>query len=76
MLIFSRRFGQTVTIGNDVTIHILGMRGNHVCVGITAPRKIPVHRGELYDRIKKEKKSGEISRKQPSPERAEPPETC
>jgi carbon storage regulator len=64
MLIFTRRVGQTVTIGDDVTVHILGVKGSHVRVGITARKEIPVHRGEVYGRIKQE--SREISRKQPS----------
>jgi carbon storage regulator len=63
MLIFTRRVGQTVTIGDDVTVHILGVKGGHVRVGITARKEIPVHRGEVYDRIKQAAESGEISRK-------------
>ena len=72
MLIFTRRIGQTVTIGDDVTVHILGVKGSHVRVGITARREIPVHRGEVYGRIKQATEPGEISRKQPSIKRLAP----
>jgi carbon storage regulator len=75
MLIFTRRVGQTVTIGNDVTVHVLGMKGGHVRVGVTAHKEIPVHRGEVYDRIKQEQESAEISRKQSSPEMPLPSES-
>jgi carbon storage regulator len=55
MLILTRRVGETVTIGDDVTFTILGVKGNQVRVGITAPRTLPVHREEIYERIKREK---------------------
>lgn len=54
MLILTRRVGETVTIGDDVTVTILGVRGNQVRVGINAPKAIPVHRQEIYDRIQRE----------------------
>lgn len=54
MLILTRRVGETVMIGNDVTITVLGVKGNQVRVGINAPKNLPVHREEIYERIKKE----------------------
>lgn len=55
MLILTRRVGETVMIGDEVTITVLGVKGNQVRVGINAPKTIPVHREEIYDRIKLEK---------------------
>jgi carbon storage regulator len=55
MLILTRRVGETVMIGNDVTVTILGVKGNQVRVGINAPKNVAVHREEIYERIKREK---------------------
>lgn len=54
MLILTRRVGETVMIGNEVTITILGVKGNQVRVGINAPKSVAVHREEIYERIKRE----------------------
>jgi carbon storage regulator len=54
MLILTRRVGETVMIGNEVTVTVLGVKGNQVRVGVTAPRSVAVHREEIYDRIKQE----------------------
>lgn len=54
MLILTRRTGETVMIGNDVTMTILGVKGNQVRIGINAPKNVPVHREEIYERIKRE----------------------
>jgi len=54
MLILTRRTGETVMIGNEVTLTVLGVRGNQVRIGINAPRNIPVHREEVFERIKRE----------------------
>lgn len=54
MLILTRRIGETVMIGSDVTFTVLGVKGNQVRLGINAPKNVAVHREEIYDRIKRE----------------------
>jgi carbon storage regulator len=58
MLILTRRVGETVMIGDDVTITVLGVKGNQVRVGINAPKHVAVHREEIYERIKREQLGG------------------
>jgi len=55
MLILTRRVGETLMIGDDVTITVLGVKGNQVRIGVNAPRDVAVHREEIYERIKQEK---------------------
>lgn len=55
MLILTRRVGETITIGDDVTVTVLGCKGNQVRVGVNAPRTTEVHREEIYDRIQRER---------------------
>ncbi len=57
MLILTRRVGETLMIGDDVTITVLGVKGNQVRIGINAPKDVPVHREEIYERIKNERLS-------------------
>jgi carbon storage regulator len=57
MLILTRRVGETVMIGDEVTVTILGVKGNQVRVGINAPKSVAVHREEIYERIKREQQS-------------------
>jgi carbon storage regulator len=71
MLILTRRVGETVMIGDDVTITVLGVKGNQVRVGINAPKTVAVHREEIYERIKREQHSEEVSEK-PKPQEYAP----
>ena len=52
MLILTRRVGESVVIGEDVTVTVLGVKGNQVRIGINAPKHVAVHREEIYERIK------------------------
>jgi carbon storage regulator len=52
MLILTRRIGETVVIGSDISIKVLGVMGAEVRLGITAPKDVTVHREEVYERIK------------------------
>jgi carbon storage regulator len=52
MLILTRRVGETVMIGDEVTVTVLGVKGNQVRMGINAPRTVAVHREEIFERIK------------------------
>lgn len=54
MLILTRRVGETVVIGDEVTVTVLGVKGNQVRIGVNAPRDVAVHREEIYQRIKGE----------------------
>ena len=58
MLILTRRIGETLIVGNDVTVTILAVKGNQVRIGINAPKNVAVHREEIYERIKQERQSG------------------
>jgi carbon storage regulator len=58
MLILTRRVGETVMIGSDVTVTVLGVKGNQVRVGVNAPRDVAVHREEIFERIKREQEAG------------------
>jgi len=59
MLILTRRFGESVIINDDITVTVLGIKGNQVRLGVTAPKKTSVHREEIYERIKNEKRGNE-----------------
>ncbi len=52
MLILTRRVGETLMIGNQVTVTVLGIKGSQVRIGVNAPKDITVHRQEIYERIR------------------------
>jgi carbon storage regulator len=54
MLILTRRVGETLMIGDEVTVTVLGVKGNQVRLGVNAPRTVAVHREEIYERIRRE----------------------
>lgn len=55
MLILTRRVGESLIIGDDVVVNVLGVKGNQVRIGVDAPKDVSVHREEIYDRIQAEK---------------------
>lgn len=60
MLILTRRVGETVMIGDEVTVTVLGVKGNQVRLGVNAPKDIAVHREEIYERIQRENENGDV----------------
>lgn len=61
MLILTRRVGETLMVGDDVTVTVLGVKGNQVRIGVNAPKDVSVHREEIYQRIQKEKSEAQKS---------------
>ena len=55
MLILTRRIGETVVIGEDITVTVLGVKGNQIRLGVKAPRSVSVHREEIFERIRHER---------------------
>lgn len=59
MLILTRRVGETLMVGDDVTVTVLGVKGNQVRIGVDAPKDVAVHREEIYQRIQRENEEDE-----------------
>ena len=68
MLILTRRVGETIMIGDDVAVTVLGVKGNQVRVGVNAPKETSVHREEIYERIKREEQAGNSAPRRASSE--------
>ena len=62
MLILTRRPNETLMIGNEITVTVLGVKGNQVRLGVTAPRNIAVHREEILDRVRAEQRETDAPR--------------
>ena len=62
MLILTRRVGETVVVGDEVTVTVLGIKGNQVRWGINAPRNVAVHREEIFERIKREERDESLDK--------------
>lgn len=65
MLILTRRVGETIVIGADITVTVLGVKGNQVRIGVNAPKETPVHREEIARRIEAE--TAQASARRPEP---------
>jgi carbon storage regulator len=72
MLILTRRVGETLKVGNDVDVTVLGVKGNQIRIGIKAPKNVAVHREEIFDRIQREAALAE--RAQQEKAAAQPPQ--
>jgi carbon storage regulator len=75
MLILTRRVGESVVIGEDVIVTVLGVKGNQVRIGINAPKTVAVHREEIFERIKSGRASGDTATTPSDDQNTHPRET-
>lgn len=66
MLILTRRVDENLMIGDDIQVTVLGVKGNQVRIGVEAPKEVPVHREEIYMRIKREQRDRNLSLELPT----------